>query len=615
VFGLGLLEMKVIAELGINHRGSSEVAEQLIEIAGEAGAWGAKFQYRAKQGFYQAIDEIGDEILSREIDESYIFPDDVLELSSLIKNKGMAAGISFFKFEDAADFGDRISEFDFFKVPSAELLNEDLINSLAGLKKPLILSTGGHSEEDIFRAIEATKHIPDIAYLHCISNYPVLLGNQQMAFVRTLREKSGSSVGYSSHDQDWEVCLVAAANGATVFERHLTMDKQGKGIDDSSSSDPEEFTRLCKMLNTFDTVQGDGRRELNQGERINMQNLGSSLYASRAIEVGEKLSSVNVVVKAPRKGLTWGEVRRKGLTSVKRPVALGTAVSELHFSEPKPPLAQSLVAFCDEKQLSIPIRLHDASALQTRFPIKNNELHLSYEEVSRFQKSMSEGLSNLDLTRHYSIHIPDYIDSKTLIDPLSDDDHTLQGSRRIIQTCVDLALELTDRTGAGVPIVGSFSRLRPEGKKQTYQQLQDYLVEAGKQRGAPIYPQWLPRIAWYFGGADVLDMFCGADDIDIVNEIGMELCLDLSHLILSANYAKVNWLDWYRQLIPLSRHLHIADADGIDGEGIEFGQGDLGDPAAYIDGPDRKVLEVWQGHLSEGDGFDTAIRQLGENHG
>ncbi|MBO6506877.1 MAG: N-acetylneuraminate synthase family protein [Roseibium sp.] len=607
--------MKVIAELGINHRGSSAIAEQLIDIASEAGAWGAKFQYRAKTGFYQATDEIGDEILSREIDESYIDPDEVLRLTALIKKKGMSAGISFFKFEDAADFGDSISEFDFFKVPSAELLNDTLIGSLAELGKPLILSTGGHSEEDITRAVEATKSIPDVMYLHCISNYPVLLGNQQMGFVKTLKEMSGSVVGYSSHDQDWEVCLVAAANGATVFERHLTLDKHGKGIDDSSSSDPAEFIRLCHLINAFEDIQGDGRRELNQGERINMQNLGSSLYASRDIAAGEVLNEDNTVVKAPRKGLTWGDVKRKGLTAIKRPLGAGTAVSDLHFTDPKPPLEQRLVDFCDEKQLSIPLRLHDAKQLQTRFPIRNNELHLSYEEVGRFRDAMADNLSKLDLTRHYSIHIPDYIDSKTLIDPLSDDEHTRHGSRQIVETCVDLALELTERTGAGVPIVGSFSRLRPEGKKPTYLQLQDYLTEQGKDRGAPIYPQWLPRIAWYFGGADVLDMFCRADDIEIVREIGMELCLDLSHLILSANSAKENWLDWYNALIPLARHLHIADATGVDGEGIEFGQGELGDPAPFIEGPGRKVLEVWQGHLSEGDGFDNAIRQLGENHG
>ncbi|MEP5625344.1 MAG: N-acetylneuraminate synthase family protein, partial [Hyphomicrobiales bacterium] len=543
---------------------------------------------------------------------SYIAPSDILELARLIQQKGMAAGISFFKFEDAADFGDSIFEFDFFKVPSAELLNLPLITSLAGLGKPIILSTGGHSEEDIFHAIELTKNIPAISYLHCISNYPVLLGNQQMGFLETLRKQTDAPIGYSSHDQDWEVCLIAAAIGATIFERHLTMDKNGKGIDDSSSSDPEEFIRLCRLLNAFETVQGSSHREINQGERINMQNLGSSLYTSTAIEAGEVVSQDNTVIKAPRKGLTWGDLSKRGLSKVKRAVAVGTALSDVHFTDPKPPLGPDLIAFCDKKQLSIPLRLHDAQVLQGRFPILNNELHLSYEEVGSFRHSMDETLQKLDLTRRYSIHIPDYIDSKTLIDPMSEDERTRLGSLEVIETCVDLALELEARTGAGVPIVGSFSRLLPEGKKPTYQRLQDVLVSAGHQRGIPIYPQWLPRIAWYFGGADVLDMFCGADDIEIVNEIGVELCLDLSHLILSANYAKANWKEWCELLLPLSRHLHIADAIGIDGEGIEFGQGDLGDPTPYINGSGRKVLEVWQGHLSEGDGFENAIRQLGE---
>lgn len=603
--------MKVIAELGINHRGSLKIAEQLIDIAAEAGAWGAKFQYRARTGFYQSTDEIGDEILSREIDDSYISPEHVLALVARIKARGMAAGISFFKFSDAADFGSKLDVFDFFKVPSAELSNADLVQSLARLAKPLILSTGGHSEADIDRAIAATAHIPDLIYLHCISNYPVLLGNQQMAFLRRLQEKTDAQIGYSSHDQDWEVCLVAAANGARVFERHLTLDKNGKGIDDSSSSDPDEFRRMCRLLNAFDAIEGDGRREINQGERINMQNLGSSLYAGRPIAAGEELSADNTLVRAPRKGLTWAGIRTLGLKTVKRPVEKGAAITELHFSAPKPPLDPGLVAFCDRHELSLPVRLHDAGVLQGRFPILNFELHLSYQEVETFGASLSQGLAGLDMSRRYSIHIPDYIDSKTLIDPLSGDDHTGKASRRMIETCVDLALELERRTGAPAPIVGSFSRLVPDGKRATYDKLQEVLEGAGQARGAPIYPQWLPRIAWYFGGADVLDMFCGADDIEIINEIGMEICLDLSHLILSANYAKADWRDWCARLMPLARHIHIADATGIDGEGIEFGKGDLGDPSAFLNGPGRKVMEVWQGHLSEGDGFDHAIRQLG----
>ena len=372
---------------------------------------------------------------------------------------------------------------------------------------------------------------------------------------------------------------------------------------------------MCRLLNAYQSIQGNGRREINQGELINMQNLGSSLYASRAIAPGEKLTRDNTVVKAPRKGLTWADIARGGQTVVRRPIAAGAPISSLHFNEVKPPLAEDLCVFCDAKQLSIPIRLHDAAILQTRFPIKNYELHLSYQEVGFFASSMEAGLAKIDLTRQYSIHIPDYIDSKTLIDPLSDDSATRSGSLRIVETCVALARELQQRTGATVPIVGSFSRLRPEGKRETYRRLQDCLSMAGKADGIRIYPQWLPRIAWYFGGADVLDMFCGADDVEIVEAIGMEICLDLSHLILSANYEKADWRDWCRRLEPYARHIHIADAVGIDGEGIEFGKGDLGDPAAYLELPGRKVLEVWQGHLSEGDGFEKAIRQLRGQHG
>ena len=603
--------MKIIAEIGINHRGSAEIALELIDVAREAGAWGVKFQYRAKTGFYQAVSEIGDEILSREIDDCYIPADRILELAEAIRSRGMAAGISFFKFADAADFGERLDEFDFFKVPSAELLNQDLVRALAKLGKPLILSTGGHGEDDIFQAIEATRHIPDIWYLHCISNYPILLGNQQMAFISRLKEKAGVPVGYSSHDQDWEVCLLAAANGATIFERHLTQDKQGRGIDDSSSSDPAEFVRLCRMLTAYDAIQGDGRREINQGEMINMQNLGSSLYAARDIAAGECLSESNTVVRAPRKGLTWADMRKRGLSSVRRKVEAGAAVSAVHFTEQKPPLAEDLIGFCDAKNLSLPIRLHDAGVLQTRFPIRNFELHLSYQEVGLFGRDMAAGLTGIDLGCQYSIHIPDYIDSKTLIDPLASEEAVRAGSLKVVRTCVDLALALEERTGAAVPIVGSFSRLRPEGKLETYRMLQDSLLAEGVKRGIGIYPQWLPRIAWYFGGADVLNMFCGEDDIAIMEEIGMEVCLDLSHLILSANHDKADWRQWCARLQPLARHYHIADATGIDGEGVAFGRGDLGNPAPYLELEGRKVLEVWQGHLAEGDGFENAIFQLG----
>lgn len=604
--------VRVIAEVGINHRGSPEVAENLVSIAGESGAWGVKFQYRSKNGFYNSVDEIGDEIISQELERSYLAPEDLLAISRRAQARGIKAGISFFRFSDAEDFGDDLDVFDFFKVPSAELMNIDLIESLAGLGKTLIVSTGGHSQEDISEVIRRTRHLPGVVFLHCVSNYPVLLGNQQLLFIRTLAEMSGTPVGYSSHDQDWEVCLLAMANGAEYIERHITMDKNGPGLDDSSSSDPEEFRRMCKLLNAYAGIQGQGERHINQGELINMQNLGSSLYALRDLAPGETVDLSNCVVRSPRKGVTLSDLEKRDSRSVQRPVKAGQALTGLHFAPPMLPLDRHLVDFCDNRELSIPIRLHDAEILQERFPIENFELHLSYSEVDRFKSDPGEFLARIKKDKTYSIHLPDYMRGNRLVDPLSKDTAIRADSEDMIDVCVALAAELEQSTGSAVPIVGSFSRLCAEGKRETYKRLNDFLGEIEQRRRISIHPQWLPRIAWYFGGAEVLDMFCGSDDIALVRELDMKICLDISHLILSANYERANWRDWYAELLPMTRHVHIADAEGIDGEGIEFGKGDLGDAGEFLDLPYRKVLEVWQGHLSEGDGFERAIRQLGQ---
>lgn len=605
---------RIIAEIGINHRGSADVARQLVEIAAAAGAWGVKFQYR-NRAFYKSVTEIGDEILSDEIDIAYIAPELLLDVARVAKGLGLKAGISFFREIDSVDFGHSLSEFDFFKVPSAELLNMDLIRFMAGQGKPLILSTGGHTQAQIFRALDQTRDIPDTVYLHCIANYPVLLGNQQLAFMTTLAEHANAAVGYSSHDSDWEVCLFAIAQGAAYIERHLTLDRHGKGLDDSSSSGPGDFRQLCRFANAYRDVLGQPGRTVNQGEVLNMQNLGTSLYATRAIARGETVSLDNAEVRAPRKGLTIDQLRSGRFERVERTVEPGSAITALHFSPPKPVLDADLARFCNDRSLSLPIRLHDAKVIQHRFPIDHFELHLSYGEVARFRNDKAGFLAEIDTAKAYSIHLPDYIGGNRLIDPLTRDDETRTDSFQVVDTCAALAAELQQITGASVPIVGSFSRLVPEGKAETYQRLHEYLWAIRHDRGIGIYPQWLPRIAWYFGGAEILDLFCGADDIDHVRTLDMEICLDLSHLILSANHARADWHDWYAQLIPLARHLHIADAVGIDGEGIEFGQGDLGDVAPFLALPGRKVLEVWQGHLAEGDGFEKAITYLGNAHG
>jgi N-acetylneuraminate synthase len=148
-------DIYIIAELGINHHGSKEVALELIKSAVESGVNGIKFQYRNLSNAYsKTVQEIGDEMLYSEIHDNYLEPAEILELTNQIKHLGIEAGISFFDVQDVQDFGERLLEFDFYKVPSAELNNYALHDALINTGKMVYLSTGCHHESEIENAFK-----------------------------------------------------------------------------------------------------------------------------------------------------------------------------------------------------------------------------------------------------------------------------------------------------------------------------------------------------------------------------------------------------------------------------------------------------------------------------
>ena len=125
-----------------------------------------------------------------------------------------------------------------------------------------------------------------------------------------------------------------------------------------------------------------------------------------------------------------------------------------------------------------------------------------------------------------------------------------------------------------------------------------------------ILAQWLPKKAWYFGGSAILEVFCNPEDLNLVKKFSIPLCLDISHLILSANYFNENWEQWYKKLVPLAKHIHLSDGEGISGEGVKFGSGDLRNINNILNFPGIKVLEVWEGHHNNGEKFFEAIKYL-----
>ena len=211
----------------------------------------------------------------------------------------------------------------------------------------------------------------------------------------------------------------------------------------------------------------------------------------------------------------------------------------------------------------------------------------------------------------YSIHLPDYIDSVTLIDPFSEDSYQKELSNKIIRRCKDIGDEIYKITQKQVVIVGSFS-LYEEDKNKFYFDLKE-LFEKLNDTKTIFIPQWLPPIAWYFGGSIVLDVFNNNDAIQFIEENQFPICLDISHLFMCKSNLKMPFENAFETLLKNTEHIHIADAKGIDGEGIEIGFGDeenLDYIKRILQKPNQKVIEVWQGHLDFYAGFRKALKTL-----
>lgn len=602
----------IIAEISINHDGLYDKAAALISAASAAGAHAVKFQYRNLDNAYSSSSsrEIGDEILLSEIHKAFLPPSQLLELTQLARELGLETGISFFDVHDIQDFGASVSEFDFFKIPSAELTNAPLIDALMTLGRHLYISTGCHNEAEI---VSAFSRLPPAGWspMHCISNYPLSLQNTRLGYISHLHRRWNRDVGYSSHDDHWEACLLAMQLGANVIERHITLDRRAEGLDHSSSSTPDEFARMAAFSDELDLLlAGDGPRVPNQGELLNRQNLGRSFFAVRDLSAGHVLSTQDLVYRSPNVGLNREDIDRCLGSPLKQPVRKGASLVRSMFT-PKVALPDRVVAFARKTGLSLPVRLHDLDAMQAQFPIGAFEFHLSFSEV----------LSDIDVSgfnagNRYSIHLPDYINSTQLMDPLSPDSDQCSASMHILERTVELAERLQALTKTDVPVVGSFSGVHHS--REVFFEKHAELLKQYQIRGVTIMPQWLPPIAWYFGGSVHLHAMNDLRDAELLICHELPMCLDICHMIMGRNCYGFNATDLMTNLAPLVGHLHLADAAGIDGEGLEFGEGepenlDLFRRAFEFDC--LKVIEVWQGHLDQGAGFRKALLKLEELYG
>ena len=200
-----------------------------------------------------------------------------------------------------------------FKIPSGEITNYPYLKKIGGLKKKVILSTGMSTLDEVEQAIKILKNngTREIVVLHCNTEYPTPFEDVNLSAMKTMKEKLNVEVGYSDHTLGIEVSIAAVAMGATVIEKHFTLDKNMNGPDHKASLMPEELKQLVKSIRIIEKSIGNGIKNPSKSEIKNLDIVRKSIVANREIKKGEMFTNDNLACKRPGTGISpmkWDEI-------------------------------------------------------------------------------------------------------------------------------------------------------------------------------------------------------------------------------------------------------------------------------------------------------------------
>jgi N-acetylneuraminate synthase/N,N'-diacetyllegionaminate synthase len=307
----------IIAEAGVNHNGSIDIAKKLIEVAAEAGVDFVKFQTfkadklvtrSAQKAIYQKAND------GSETDTQYEMLKN-LELSEEnhfhLKEFSERLGIHFFSTafdEYSQDFLDQLN-MTLYKIPSGEITNLPYLRKVAQKKKPTILSTGmatlGEIESAITVLVTNGLHRGDLTILHCNTEYPTPFVDVNLKAMQTLQQAFGVNVGYSDHTMGIEVPIAAVALGATVIEKHFTLDRSMKGPDHAASLEPNELKAMVIAIRNIElAMSGDGQKKPSPSEWKNRDVARKSIHIKHDLSSGHILTSEDMIMKRPGTGIS-----------------------------------------------------------------------------------------------------------------------------------------------------------------------------------------------------------------------------------------------------------------------------------------------------------------------
>ena len=309
----------IIAEAGVNHNGSIDVAKRLVDEAKRAGADVVKFQTfnpkflaskHAAMADYQkenlGVEESQEEMLEKLALET----EEYVELAHYCRDIGIKFLSTPFEIE-SVHFLNNVQ--DMWKIPSGEITNYPYLVEIAKTGKEVILSTGMSTLDEVDDALNVLRNNGSgkVTLLHCTTNYPTPMCEVNLKAMITLRNHFGCSVGYSDHTRGIEIPIAAVSMGAEIIEKHFTLDRNMEGPDHKASLEPDELKSMVDAIRNVERAFGNGIKVPSESEKNNIPVVRKSIIASRDIKYGEILTKDNLTTKRPGTGISpmkWNEI-------------------------------------------------------------------------------------------------------------------------------------------------------------------------------------------------------------------------------------------------------------------------------------------------------------------
>ena len=305
----------IIAEAGVNHNGSIKLAKDLIDVAVESGADAVKFQtFKAENLVSKTAEKADYQKKTTDALESQFDMIKKLELDVSTHKELLAycqeKGIMFLSTPFDHDSIDLLSDLglQIFKIPSGEITNLPYLKHIGSLGKRVILSTGMSDLKEVEDAlsilIDAGTSKTNITVLHANTMYPTPMEDVNLNAMLTIQKEFDISVGYSDHTLGIEVDIAAVAMGATVIEKHFTLDKVMDGPDHKASLEPEELKAMVDAIRNIEKALGSSKKKPSPSESININIVRKSIVANKDIQKGDLLTDKNIIVKRPGYGIS-----------------------------------------------------------------------------------------------------------------------------------------------------------------------------------------------------------------------------------------------------------------------------------------------------------------------